>query len=324
LGPVAQATPRDHAWSHALSTNSAFGGANASVCVSRLPSARPARARREVFVSGAGVVGPFGLGLSALSAWQGDSPRLAPFELEALAPTVDTRGMDQTARALTAAVALALAEARLTISGALRERTGIFVGTTNASPAVWTEFRTSVRERGLLKLSAPAFTRLVLNAAAGTATRVFGLCGPTTTLTTGQGSGLVALALAVAHLESRTDATRLVAAAVDEADLERAPQSADAAAALVLSTEPTADAVRVRGWALGGPGQSDAVARLACERAGVPVTTVRAERRIDALASGSLLALAQAFDGLRAGPGTRLVVDASSAASCAVVLERSY
>jgi hypothetical protein len=56
--PVAQATPRDHAWSHALSTNSAFGGANASVCVSRLPSARPARARREVFVSGAGVVGP--------------------------------------------------------------------------------------------------------------------------------------------------------------------------------------------------------------------------------------------------------------------------
>jgi 3-oxoacyl-[acyl-carrier-protein] synthase II len=207
--------------------------------------------------------------------------------------------MDQSALSLTAAVALALADARLTVSGPARERTGLFVGTTNASPAAWDEFRTTQKERGLAKVSAPAFTRLVLNAACGFATRVFSLRGPTTTLTTGQGSGLAALALAVSHLQTRSDADRLVVAAVDEADLARHPERPDAAVALVLTTDPREGRLRVSQWALTGPGGD--------------VTP----RRVPALASGSLLELALAV----AARTPAVIHDASLAASTRVVLE---
>jgi 3-oxoacyl-[acyl-carrier-protein] synthase II len=301
---VAQPTPRVHAFEHALATNSAFGGANAAVSVSRGAPPRRAVKRREVFVAGVGVLGPFGQTLEALAAWQGGGARLAPFSLEALAPNADARGMDQSGCSLVAAVALALADAKVKVSGAARERTGLFVGTTNASPAAWDEFRVSSRERGLAKVSAPAFTRLVLNASAGFATRVFGLRGPTTTLTTGQGSGLVALALGAAHLATRAEVDRLVVAAVDEADLSRAPHDADAAVAVVLTTEPAEGAVRVARWALGGEG------------------AVESRRPVPAVASGSLLELALAFGDLRAGAGTRRVVDGSVATSCEVTLTR--
>jgi 3-oxoacyl-[acyl-carrier-protein] synthase II len=290
---VAQATPRAHAFEHALATNSAFGGANAAVGVSRAPLPRREQRQRDVWLVGAGLVVPK------------DGPRLAPFSLEALAPNADPRGMDQSGCSLVAAVALALADAKLKVSGAARERTGLFVGTTNASPAAWDEFRVSARERGLAKVSAPAFTRLVLNASAGFATRVFGLRGPTTTLTTGRGSGLVALALGASHLATRTDADRLVVAAVDEADLARAPQQPDAAVAVVLSTEPSPGAVRISRWSLGG----EADARVA-----------QTEQRLAAIASGSLLEVAHAFHALRAEPGERRISDSSMAASCEVVL----
>ncbi|MFT3711520.1 MAG: beta-ketoacyl-[acyl-carrier-protein] synthase family protein [Archangium sp.] len=296
---VAQSTPRAHAYEHALATNSAFGGANAAVGVSRASLRRREPRVREVWVSGVGVLGPFGQTVEALAAWKGGSARLAPFSLEELAPNADARGMDQSGCSLVAAVALALANAKLKISGAARERTGLFVGTTNASPAAWEEFRSSAKERGLAKASAPAFTRLVLNASAGFATRVFGLRGPTTTLTTGRGSGLVALALGAAHLSTRSDLDRLVVAAVDEADLARAPEHPDAAVALVLSTERTEGAVRLERWALGG--QRDDTS----------------ERVVPAIAGGSLLEVALAF---RDSARPRRYVDASIACSAEVLL----
>ena len=309
IDPVAEATPRPHAWEHALSNNSAFGGANATVAVSRSARVRRPVERRPVYLSGVGVVGPFGTSLDALRGWQGGSPRLAPFSLEALAPNADTRGMDQSALSLTAAVALALKDAKLNVSGAARERTGLFVGTTNASPSAWDEFRKSIKERGLVKVSAPAFTRLVLNAASGTVTRVFSLRGPTTTLTTGRGSGLVAAALAAEYLQTRTDVDRLVVAAVDEADLSLAPDEIDAAAALVFTTKREEAVAEVKGWFVAGPGDDAAAALL--ERCG----GARAAVTVPALASGGLLACAGAM-------GNRGVVvsDGSVAASAALAL----
>lgn len=323
VDPVAQATPRPAKVQHALCTNSAFGGANAAVVASRPLPARRSQPRRAVFVSGLGAVGPFGLGREALAAAPaGGSPRLAPFRLEALVPTADTRGMDDSARALTAAVALALRDAKLVLKGPARERSGLFVGTTNASPRAWDEFRGSIRERGLARASAPAFTRLVLNAASGTASRLLGLRGPTTTLTTGRGSGLAALVLGALHLAARDDADRLVVAAVDEADLERAPDTQDGAAALVLSTEPTAGAWRVAGWALAGAQDLEGAIAHACRQAGArPEEALGAHR--NALASGSLLGCVAALHQRPAGPGHLLVTDVSTAASSAVVFEWS-
>jgi 3-oxoacyl-[acyl-carrier-protein] synthase II len=306
--PVAQASPRDAKVEHLLSNNSAFGGANAVVAVSKRVTPRRAPVQRPVYVSGFGALLP-----------QAPSKRLAPFKLEALVPTADTRGMDPSARALTAAVALALGDAKLSLSGTARERTGLFVGTTNASPVSWEEFRSTIRERGLVKVSAPAFTRLVLNSATGTAARLLGLRGPTTTLTTGVGSGLVAAALAATYLSSRTDADRLVVGAVDEVDLERDTGRSDAAAALVLTTLPTEGSVRLAGWALAGPRAVEEAIAAACGAASV----TPAREHLDALASGSLASCGAAFQSLRLSAGRTLLIDVSIAASCAVVLERS-
>ncbi len=316
VDPVAQPTPRVHDVQHALCTNSAFGGANAAVVVSKRASPRKGLAR-PLFVSGLGAVGPFGVGLEALLSSQTNAARLASFSLESIVPTAETRGLDASAKALTGAVGLAVKSAGLQLKGATRERTGLFVGTTNSSPKAWEEFRTSIRERGLHKASSLAFTKLVLNASAGMASRALGLRGPTTTITTGQGSGLVALVLALMHLSTRQDADRIVVGAVDEADLERNPERLDAAAALVLSTSE--GHWSVAGFGLAGPGQAQLAAQQAQQRSGI-VPSLRVDRHLDALAAGSLLSCVRAL----ASPDTTsvLIVDDSIAASAAVVFTR--
>ncbi|MER2562851.1 MAG: beta-ketoacyl-[acyl-carrier-protein] synthase family protein [Myxococcaceae bacterium] len=315
VDPVAQTTPRVHEVQHALCGNSAFGGANAAVVVSKRAAPRKA-VQRPLFVSGFGAVGPFGVGVEALRSGS-EGVRLAPFALESIVPTAETRGLDASAKALTGAVGLAVKSAGLQLKGATRERTGLFVGTTNSSPKAWEEFRTSIRDRGLHKASSLAFTKLVLNASAGTASRALGLRGPTTTLTTGQGSGLVALVLALMHLSTRDDADRLVVGAVDEADLERNPERLDAAAALVLST--TEGHWRVAGFGLAGPGQAQIAAARAEATAGI-TPQLRLERHLDALAAGSLLSCVRALS----APDTTsvLIVDDSIAASAAVLFTR--
>ncbi|MDP1827745.1 MAG: beta-ketoacyl-[acyl-carrier-protein] synthase family protein [Archangium sp.] len=348
VDPIAQDRPRALVFDHALCTNSAFGGANAAVAISRQVTPRREVTRRPIFISGASALTPPGaeavpvhpersrggagpLGPSTPLGMNGGK-RLAPFRLESLVPTADTRGMDPSARALTAAVALALGDAKLTLTGAARERTGIFVGTTNASPLAWDEFRGSIKERGLVKVSAPAFTRLVLNSATGTASRLLGLRGPTTTVTSGQGSGLLALVLAAIHLDSRTDADRLVVGSVDEVDLDRDTGRSDGAASLVLTTFPAESSIRLTGWATAGADSlDDAIAhacKMAADLSGFPVHPERSRGateapRSDALASGSLLSCVNAVHALRLGPGRVLITDVSTAASCAVVIERS-
>jgi 3-oxoacyl-[acyl-carrier-protein] synthase II len=322
VDPVAEGRPRPLDFEHALSTNSAFGGANAAVAVSRQVRPRRPLASREVFVSGLSALGPFGQSVEALLA-KADSRerRMPPFRLESVVPTADTRGMDPAARALTAAVALALADAKLKLTGPMRERTGLFVGTTNASPLAWEEFRNSIKERGLGRASAPAFTRLVLNGSCGTASRLLGLRGPTTAVTCGTGSGLLATVLAAIHLASRTDVDRMVVGAVDEVELER-HSGTDAAAALVLTTAREESHVRLSGWAVAGPQSLDAAIASACAAAGVANLPASGPHH-DAVASGSLLSCAGAVHALRLAPGRTLITDVSTVASCAVVFERS-
>ena len=321
VDPIARATPQPLEFEHGLCTNSAFGGANAAVSVSRKLVARSEPARRALFISGVGHLSP-SPPRAGEGRGEGPSKRLAPFKLETLVPTADTRGMDPSSQSLTAAVALALTDADLKLTGPLRERTGIFVGTTNASPRAWDEFRSSIKDRGLVKVSAPAFTRLVLNSATGTASRLLGLRGPTTTVTSGAGSGLLALVLAAIHLDSRTDADRLVVASVDEVDLDRDTGCSDAAASLVLTALPQESTVRLLGWATAGAHSLEDAIAQACHLAKV-APPPRTEATCDALASGSLLACIDAVKALRLAPGRTLITDVSTAASCAVVLERS-
>lgn len=310
VDPIADVRPRPMTFEHAVCTNSAFGGANAAVAISRHVTPRPAVEKRSIFISGQSSLSPKG------GEGRGEG-------LTRLLPTADPRNLDPSSIDLTMAVAQSLQDANLKLSGAARERTGLFVGTTNASPASWEEFRASVRERGIAKASAPAFTRLVLNAAAGAASRLLGLRGPTTTLTTGEGSGLLALVLAAIHLESRTDVDRLVVAAVDELDAQR-PTQGEGAASLVLTTLQNEGAVRLAGWGLAGPKALDEAIARACEEVrplSPTLSPLHGER--ERVASGSLSLCAEQVRALRLAPGQFLITDVSAAASCAVVLERS-
>lgn len=322
---------------HAVCTSSAFGGANVAVVVSRrdpappAPEAPPRRPRRDVFATGAGAVGPHGTTLAELGRAIAEGRRLggrAPEPvLSEMVPTADTRGLDAASTLFTAAAARALADAGVAVRGALRERSGVFLGTTRVSIESAREFRASIDQRGLPRLSATAFTRMVLNAPAGACARLLSLRGPTTTLSTGEGSGLAAVVYAAMSLATRDDADRLVAGGVDEVDASLlALGRCEGAACLVLSTAPAAEGapVRVAGFSLAGPGGDAAGQALAMAGLG-DVEVVRAPRVAEILgvaeASGPVLACAAAIGALRRGEARAvLVTDPGGSAASAVVL----
>ena len=166
---------------------------------------------------------------------------------------------------------------------------------------------------------------MVLNAPAGACTKLLGLRGPTTTLTTGDGSGLVALVYAALFLGARADADHLLAGGLDERDADQlAAGLVDEAACLVLSSAPgKGPPVRLAGFGLAGPGAlADAVAQ-ARRQAGLSGDEPReaAPALSTAAASGSLGACAAALEALRRGEARSLIVtDPGGSAASAVIL----
>jgi 3-oxoacyl-[acyl-carrier-protein] synthase II len=344
--PVGQDRPRPAEVRRAVCTNSAFGGANAAVVLgaasrggsapaggAEVVSLRVARPMRGVLVLGAGAVGPHGLELDDLARALASGERLAgrvpPFRIEDVVPTADPRGLDPSSRYLTAAAARALADAGVTVRGPMRERAGLFAGLRSASPHSVNEYKASVAARGLRHLSAPAFTRLVLNASAGACSKILSLKGPTTTLTTGLGSGLVAVVYAARSLAERRDADLLIAAGLDELD-EPPPPDAEAcegAACLVLAAEgagigPAGPVIRVEGTGLAGPGRLDEAVEQAAAMARIDVAALRrAPSGPLAQAAGSVFACAAAMAALRReGAGSYLIADAGGGSASAAVI----
>lgn len=334
--PVAGDRPRVARVERALCNNSAFGGANAAVIVGRAEHVASRRTPAEVWVLGASAVGPHGMDLDALgAALAANVPlrRRAPaFRIESLIPTADGRGMDPASRYLSAATALALSDAGITLRGAKRERAGLFVGTTRASTESEREFKDSIRERGLVRLSATAFTRMVLNASAGTSTKLCALKGPTTTLTTGEGSGLVALIYAAMHLSTRSDVDLLLAAGVDErVTLESDAHEGEGAACLVLGKTPGSDAskaVRLAGFGLAGPGDVEEAKGLAIRMAGIDEKDVFMAPDVTpvlgpAPAAAAMFACAFAVASILRGTSEHVLVpDPGGTAAAAVVFSR--
>lgn len=274
VDPVAQSTPRPFQVTHALCNSSAFGGANALVVIDSPRVRSPDRTvvRRDVYLCGTGAILP-GVGdAKSFSSRAAQAKRFGPIgemNLPKMLSGIDTRGFDPLSRYLTIAAAEALRDSGLNMRGPLRDRTGLFGALVRISPASAHELQDSVDERGLTRLSAPAFTRVVLNASIGACARAFSLRGPTTTVTTGNGSGLAALALAVDHLALRDDADVVCVAAADELDRDELPeQMCEAGVCLVLATPEALSKsgthpVRFAGVGMAGPGQL----ALAIERA---------------------------------------------------------
>ena len=359
MDAVGEARPRAWSYSHAVCTNSAFGGANAAVVIGRAAAGEPGpartRDRASIEVLGVGAVGAHGADADhmarALEAGRPLDGRVPPLEIQRLVRSADPRGMDPSARFLTAAAAGALADAGIKVRGALRERTGLVVGVSSLSAESAREFHHSIQRRGLARLSAPAFARMVLHAPAGFCSMNLALRGPASTVTTGEGSGLVALAYSAHLLSHREDADLLVAGGLDELGDDPLPGRGEGAACLVLGragVRPRPGATAVAGWGLAGPGDLDIAVARALDMAGLEADDLgeafgadeahvletalgRAIPRRDpssvlghAPAAGPALACVAAVQALRQGEiETALVTTATGdSVSCAVVLQR--
>ena len=349
--PIAQSTPRPLEVSRGLKLSAAFGGANAALAYATRPgrdAPPPARVRKAVVITGAGVVGP--AGASAFAgvldlASRGNAGPCKEVDLDGLG--VDGRRLDRSARWLTAAATLALSDHR--DSGRLN-RTGLFVAATRMPRESARRCVESIRRRGVAGASASAFARMSVNAPAGACTQALGLLGPTTTLTIGEGSGLLAVALAAEWLAWRDDAEAILAAGVDE---PRGAQrdEAEGAACLALSRVPGSErgAVVVAAWSIAGPSCAEHAidevmrGRSYVEAAivdGSPSAVAAAGRRVAPLSSlgviegqhlwgaaeashSVVVAAVGAAHVARRDAGSMLLVAASGAASVAVLLERS-
>lgn len=353
--PVASAVPRPLRYQHALCTNSAFGGANAAVVLSRAdaaPAVEHTPVARALYVAGCGAVAGHGdeLGAfdAALRAGAPLSRRVPAFELASLLRGADARAFDASGRFLTAAAVRALEAAGVRLRGAMRERAGLIAGSSRVSAESEAAFWESIHSAGLARLSANAFKRLLLSAPAGACSLALGLRGPLSTLTTGDGSGLAALVYAAELLHTRDDVDLLVAGAVDEwapARPSASREPVDGAACVVLSALATrVDAPRLSGWSLAGPSRLAQAAAGALRHAGRasaevgavfgPQAALGLARELGAPlhdpcgvlgageASASLFAAVAAARWLRRGEGrVALVVSPGDTASSAVVLE---
>ena len=285
--PVPGPFPRRWHAERAVSVNAAFGGANAAIVLARdavqVGSARPRRTVRLRSIASAD---------ASVAAGAGGG--------DAMIPATEMRRCDPSARALTAAAARVLRLAGHHVTGERRDRTGLFVGQRRPSPASLQAFAESIEANGLQQLSASAFARIVLNAAAGTCAQLLSLRGPHTVLTTGAASGLTALVLAAEFLATRDDIDTMIAGGVDERGAPSdtwADDAEDGATCVLLSTRgpeasnATATATRpilLAGWALGASADLDGViARAAPD--GLPSATLHLTADPRALTARSAL-----------------------------------
>ena len=229
--PVAAPKPRPHVIRHAVCANAGFGGVNSALVFGQADGTP--RKQRE---------GPRSISLTSTSVVQDY------YQISRFAPRTELRGIDRSARLLASATAAALTDAGVRLRTPDCEGIGLFAGQTRVSPESVEAFDKSIQERGLVHLSPAAFTRMVCNYATGVCCRLFGLKGPTATLSTGPDSGLTALVLAADHLAWRDDVSALLAAAVDE------PGASDdydsGAASILLKAGEESAPINLTSWAL--------------------------------------------------------------------------
>ncbi len=272
--PVFGTSLRPHVVRHALSTSAGFGGANTVVAIGA--GAGGVMVARPVYIDGVGHV---------------DGADRGALERELLA---DPRGLDPAALYLTVAARRALAAAGVKVNAANRDRAGLVMAMTRVSPSSLAAYGAAADERGLARISAQAFPRMVLNAPAGTAAKLLSLRGALATLTCGAGSGLLAVATAMHYLAFRDDVDVIVAAGVDEDN-----DGTDGADALVLRRDGR---IRVESVIAGPDDLAALVGRMG--RADVTLEASRAD------ACDGVAGCARAIALLRRGEARRVLVTA--------------
>lgn len=372
VDPVAQATPRSACVPFAASVNAGFGGSNAAVVVGvrahLVPDSSTASTpvpsvneRTPIRILGIGAVGGHGIGVASLmDALEYDrnaSGSVPPFQLSDVGLVGSQRRIDPVSRYLSAAGALAIRDSGVRINKQLRDRAGLIAGITRLSPQSVGELNRSIDARGMHRLSATAFPRMLLNAPGGACSRLLELRGPISTVSIGRGSGLLAIVYAIDLLARNRDADVLLAGGADELEHGKQPaHSGEGGACVLLSSLPMAQiptrtmtaptAIEVLGWAISGPGRGSEVAVQAIECANIDCDSVtriyRASHGLqcnsaadievidvttvigDSECAASAAAVVAAVGALRRGDtDTVLVVDdQGQSSSCALVLSR--
>jgi act minimal PKS chain-length factor (CLF/KS beta) len=326
---VADGKPRPAHYSYALSTSAAFGGANSAIIVGLDPNSTQLEAAPEepVGILGACVLAAHGSEgfdealRAAAPLWTEIASKETPVRFAARIPAetlaaplrgVDARELDVVSRQLTLATLLALKNAGVRLRGPLRDRAGLYVGAYRLPWDSADAFWDSIRERGFSRASAPAFARMVMNAALGTTSRALSLRGPVSLVAGGPGSGLAALLLASEALAKRRDADVIAAAGAfdlglglldehahrypaqptsndpfpvyfpDDSDADERPVWAEGAASIVLSTARFArdgnhkPLAHLAGAAVAGPGRLAEAIRAALRKAGLDPSSIDA------------------------------------------------
>jgi 3-oxoacyl-[acyl-carrier-protein] synthase II len=204
----------------ALSNNFAFGGANASLVLTRAADGhRPPRPETDrVVITGVGLISP--AGSTAAEVWsayaRGDVPvqwegglrhcRVA-FDPEPYLTRRERRRMDRLAQFSIAATAKALADAGVEPGSAAAEALGIVFGTGTGPMEAMEKFTNPLLAEGPAAADPSVFPNTVYNQAAGQTAIHLGLRGPTSTLSVGHATGAAALAysadlLAAGHADA--------------------------------------------------------------------------------------------------------------------------
>jgi len=342
IDPVAGDRPRPHEYEHAVCQNSAFGGANGVVVISK-PNARARSVRAPhrggLQLIGLGTVGRHGVELERFAEVVRTKRRLdggvPPFRIEELVPRADPRGLDPTTVYLTAAAAMALRDAGVVVKGAVRDRVGLIMGASRVSPASADALKKSVAERGMARLAVNPFSRIILNAPGGTCTKLLSLRGPHVAVSTGPGSGLTAVVVAAELLAAMEGVEMLLAAGVDELSATDDDEAAEGAGCVVLARETAGGAgsepgIALAGWAIDGPGRLGQAVERALDMAGLERDDCQTALGPDDLeplfgrgdASSSVFALAAATLALRRGEIDAALVTTGEGqpTPCAVVL----
>jgi 3-oxoacyl-[acyl-carrier-protein] synthase II len=209
----------------AMSNNFAFGGANASLVLTRDPATPATPATDRVVLTGIGALTCAGVGTTALRAAFEQGRRCTtdesgarigrvPLDVGEFLAAKVRRRMDRLGIFGVIASKLALDDAGLVLDDDNRARVGTVLGTGIGPMDAMEAFARPLFDNGPRAASPALFPNTVYNAATGQVTMHVGAVGPTTTVTTGHAAGAAALAYAYDIL-SRDEADGMLAIAAD-------------------------------------------------------------------------------------------------------------
>ncbi len=169
----------------------------------------------EVWITGAGIVSPWGAGRHAFSeALRGANPLSrglsgpaatlaeAGFSAEEFIDPKAVRRVSALTRSSLVAARMAFADAEFPEDESLRGDAGVVLGTAFGSSNYHFEYYEALFRRGLKEASPLLFSESVMNASSGHVSQFFKLRGPSITLVGGEDAGLAAVASALDQLRA--------------------------------------------------------------------------------------------------------------------------